>query len=100
MGSGAGNHRSNVIFTETIAYLVEESIAIVGKGVVGKTRQISRVDLNSSEFDEVSDFTSSQDGEFLLIVSRRSFLDIPRFLLHSASVTQSSTEAHGGGINP
>merc|ERR1719265_1274016 len=83
--------RFRVIVAETIEYLVEESIATVGKGAHSKTRDVFRVDVCSSDFGSASNLLAEDFVEVdCEIVEKRTFLDIMRPLRNTVSVTQSS----------
>jgi len=97
----------SVIFSEGLEYLVEESISNVARGAVAKSRSVLRTEGSASDEAMLDTQDLEERGSFAqgiveepTLVTVRTFLDfIPRYL-NPASVVQSSTEIHGGGLNP
>jgi len=91
----------SLLFAESLEYLVEESIAGVGKGAAAKARALLNFNFDTSDLATASDHEpESDEPEGWPIVVARTFLDTAPFRRSPASVAQSSTEAHYGGLNP
>jgi hypothetical protein len=93
----------SIIFTTDLEYLIEEIIADVGKGATVKTRSSLQVSLNNADVESIGASAGAsdvEDGPYWPIVESRTFIGIAPIHRNSASVVQSSTEAHRGGMNP
>merc|ERR1712061_796582 len=91
----------SLLVAEDLEYLVEESIAGVGKGAVAKSRSSFSLNSDTSDLATASDHEpESDEPEDWPIVVLRTFLNTAPFRRSPASVAQSSTEIHYGGLNP
>jgi len=98
----------SVICAESFEYLVEESIQNIGKGALAKNRSSLHLQYDASDDAEIAAedvasmmLSSQKSGTVAEPQILRTFLHFaPTYCLPSESVTQSSTEAHEGGLNP
>jgi len=92
----------SILVAESLEYLVEECIMDVGKGATAKSRSFLPISLDSSDnaVANPSETTLDQEQEYWPIVTSRTFLNTSPSHRNPASVTQSSTEVHRGGLNP
>jgi len=93
-----------IIVSESLEYLVEETLSGIGKGVWGKTREMlplrTSTEAATVDDDELPN-ESESDGDSTPRILERTFLTFGKKpLRNSASVGQSTTEVHGGGRNP
>mmetsp|Transcript_82483 Transcript_82483/g.156972 ORF Transcript_82483/g.156972 Transcript_82483/m.156972 type:complete len:561 (+) Transcript_82483:50-1732(+) len=98
----------SIIFCESFEYLVEESIQNVGKGALAKNRSGLHLQCDASDgaqvaAEEVESLMGSDQESDVVTEPQilRTFIHFAlRYCLPSDAVTQSSTEADKGGLNP
>lgn len=98
-------HPDNIVFAQSIEYLVEECLSVAVGEVGRRTWVKSREPLDLPEYSEVAtvgDFAEDADSTLAdSFVTQRTFLCLAASRRPAAAVTQSTTEADSRkGVNP
>lgn len=106
-------HPSNLVFARSLEHLVEQVLAMVGKGAWPKKREELDIDsgsvsaerdtsANVSTTEPVAQRGGDDDGDAdIVLVEQRTFLAFVQAPRDAATVVQSTTEATGrNGLNP